>query len=278
MSNLPFIKLGRGAQFHSFDMHNGRVLKIPLTEAETFAVAKQRHNVIHGTLEEIATLDVRVQTFMNSKARIPAMVDHQFLNPAPFLALLGNPQVLNSNTLLPEDTPFKKWGPGRVVYTQDKLDIVKHWLAYLRDQSNISTRDKKRFTKLIEDYIQHVYSLWEYGYGEYVFKLGDMGLDAKGRLRTVDLGEFTSDSTFLERALEERWWQDNINPHKTDFPKMPSELEPLYVQLMSDALTPAELAKRWRTKHECTMCNSETTTIAAFVSTTVSEIDYIDRL
>lgn len=35
---------------------------------------------------------------------------------------------------------------------------------------------------------------------------------------------------------------------------------------------------RWRAKHQCSDCSDEAITIAAFVSTKVAEIDYIDRL
>ncbi len=277
MDNVPFVNIGHGAQFRAFDMHNGRVLKLPLTEAETQFVACRRRNIIHGTLEEIASLEVRVHTFMNSKARIPAMINHGFKDRKSFLKLLGSP-ALEDSSMLPEDTPFKKWGPARVIYTQDKVEITRNLLEYLSEQENVSVADRRRFEQLIQQYIEHVYALWAYGYSDYVFKLGDMGIDHKGHIVTVDLGEFTSDLSFMERAVSEKWWYDNTNHQKKDFPKMPPELEKIYIGLIDSALTVAELRKRWRTNHICTECSGEVNTIAAFVNTQIAELDYIDRL
>ncbi len=277
MSTVPFVDIGHGAQFRAFDMHNDRVLKLPLTEAETQAVARRRRNIIHGTLEEIASLEVRVQTFMNSKARIPAMITHDFTNAADFLQLMGNPH-LESASLLPEDTPIKKWGPARVIYTQDKVQIVRNLLTYLCDQPSVAATDRKKFKQLLSDYIEHVYAMWGFGYSDYIFKLGDLGIDPKGRIVTVDLGEFTSDLSFMERAVSEKWWHDNANHLKTDFPKMPKELEKLYLGMIDEAFTVDELRKHWRTTHHCSSCSKETDTLAAFISTQLAEIDYIDRL
>ena len=277
MSTVPFVDIGHGAQFKAFDMHNGRVLKIPLTEAETQAIARRRRNIIHGTLEEIASLEVRVQTFMNSKARIPAMITHDFTKAADFLQLLGNPQ-LESASLLPEDTPMKKWGPARVIYTQDKVQIVRNLLNYLYKQPQVAAADRKKFKQLLQDYIEHVYAIWSFGYSDYIFKLGDLGIDPEGQVVTVDLGEFTSDVSFMERAITEKWWYDNTNHLKTDFPKMPKELEKLYIGMIDEAFTATELRKRWGTAHICASCSQETNTIAVFISTQLAEIDYIDRL
>jgi len=273
-----FSELGHGAQFKVYDMQNDRVLKIPLTEAETYQVAKRRRNIVHGTIEEIASLDVRVQTFMNSKARIPAMVTHHFDDPSEFLALIGNPIIAPVSELLPEDTPEKRWAAARFVYTQDKVAMANTMLHNISKMPELLSGDERRLKRYIEDYIQLVYKTWEYGYSDYIFKLGDTGTDKKGNMIIVDLGEWTTDVDFINRALVEKWWLDNVNHQKSDFPKLPQKLEDFYIKTLEAAFTPEELAKRWRTKHTCSDCNEETTTIAAFVSTKVAEIDYIDRL
>lgn len=271
-----YSELGHGAQFKAYDMHNGRVLKIPLTEAETYQVAKRRRNVIHGTVEEIASLEVRVQTFMNSKARVPNMVTHAFQDPAPFLRLLGDPVI--TPVSLPEDTHEKKWGGANFVYTQNKVEMANGMLRRLAALPKLSGGDKQNLKRYIEDYVRYVYSVWEYGYGDYIFKLGDTGLDADGNLIGVDLGEWTSDLDFMVRAVNEKWWLDNVNHSKHDFPKLPGDLETFYTETLEAAFTEAELKKRWRAKHVCTDCTDEATTLTAFVSARVAEIDYIDRL
>lgn len=273
-----FSELGHGAQFKAFDMHNGRVLKIPLTEAETTRVARQRRNIIHGTLEQIASIDVRVQTFMNSKARIPAMISHAFDDPQPFLHLLGNPSLVPIDNILPEDTPEKRWGAARFVYSQDKVEIVRGLLEYLSSQDSVTPSDHRKFIRLIKNYVQHVYTIWEYGYSDYIFKLGDMGVRPDGSLVTVDLGEFSSDPEFIERAIVEKWWTDNTNQLKNDFPKMHTDLVADYLAILSNSFTLEEFRKRWRKKHICSACNAETDTISAFIATKVMEIDYVDRL
>lgn len=273
-----FSELGHGAQFKVYDMQNDRVLKIPLTEAETYQVAKRRRNIVHGTLEEIASLDVRVQTFMNSKARIPAMLGHHFKDPAPFMRLIGNPVIAPVSELLPEDTPEKRWAAARFVYTQDKVAMANTMLHAIGTMPGLLASDERRLKRYIEDYVELVYSTWDYGYGDYIFKLGDTGTDKKGNMIIVDLGEWTADFDFIMRAITEKWWLDNVNEQKNDFPKLPKKLETFYIDTLTAAFTPDELRKRWRSKHVCTDCTEEATTIAAFVSTKVAEIDYIDRL
>ena len=76
---VPFPELGSGSQFHAYDLHNGRVLKLPLTKEETAIVlAKRRHNMNPFSKEEQASVEARVQTAVNGKARIPNMVAHSF--------------------------------------------------------------------------------------------------------------------------------------------------------------------------------------------------------
>ncbi|HJP80854.1 MAG TPA: hypothetical protein VJ841_00455 [Candidatus Saccharimonadales bacterium] len=275
---FTFSELGHGAQFKAFDMHNDRVLKIPLTEAETYQVARRRRNIIHGTIDQIASLDVRVQTFMNSKARIPSMVSHSLEDPEPFLKLLGNPKVEYADGYLPEDTHEKRWASARFIYTQDKVDTAAEMLRFFEQTGRLGTGDVLRLKRYIEQYVANIHETWCYGYSDYIFKLGDSGIDKDGNMILIDLGEWTMDLAFIKRAVAEKWWLDNVNHQKKDFPKLPSKLEPFYTQTLEGAFTVAELEKRWRSKHICAGCTEEATTIAAFVSTKVAEIDYIDRL
>lgn len=278
ISSGSFSELGHGAQFKAYDMHNGRVIKIPLTEAETYQVARRRRNIIHGTLEQLASLDIRVTTFMNSKARLPAMIEHGFDDPTEFLALLGNPRIERASDFLPEDTSEKKWGAARFVYTQDKVEMANTMLRSLAAMPVLEPGDLAQLKRYIEDYVQYTYNVWAWGYSDYIFKIGDTGVGGNGNMVCVDLGEWTSDFDFIKRAVTEQWWRDNVNHLKHDFPKLPKKLEPFYIKTLEKAFTIEELEKRWRTKHQCSHCSDEALTIAAFVSTKVAEIDYIDRL
>lgn len=275
---LNFSELGHGAQFKAYDMNNGKVLKIPLTEAETKQVALKRRNIIHGTSDKLASIEMRVQTFMNSKARIPAMVNHNLDDSTQFMKILGHPKIIPAGDFLPEDTEEKRWSPARFVYTQDRAEMGKTILKSVNKLSKLTKNDINRLRRYIEDFIQVTYDAWTFGYSDYIFKLGDSGIDKNGNLILVDLGEWTSDLDFVKRSINEQWWRDNLNPKKIDFPKLPRQLEEFYAKTLSASLTEDELTRRWRHKHICGDCVGETATIAAFVSTKATEIDYIDRL
>ena len=148
---IPFPELGSGSQFHAYDLHDGRVLKLPLTKQETtVVVAKRRHNMMPLTKEQQASIETRVQTIVGGKGRIPAMLTHALYDPKPFLALLGNPVLLDADTVLPEDTDDKGWGVGRVAYTQDRLMMVGSLLQDLSGLSRLKRGDIARMKAIID--------------------------------------------------------------------------------------------------------------------------------
>lgn len=275
---VPFPEIGSGGQFHVFDMHNGRVLKLPLTQSETEVIARQRYNT-DGTGQKVtdARVQSRVLTFINGKARIATMVRHNFLQPELFLHLLGNPTLIDVDNILPEDTPDKRWGAGRIVYAQDKLTMNSEILQTLNNSLHISSTDVKRVCHIIDQYVEQTYALWEYGYSDYVFKIGDTGFTERNRLVFADLGEFTSDLDFMTLAVTQRRWLNNINPLKTDFPQIPRQAQEYFTATVNKAFTAEELHKRWRTKHLCSDCRPKDDVLATFIAAKIAEIDYVDR-
>jgi hypothetical protein len=275
---VPFPEVGSGGQFHVFDMHNGRVLKLPLTQSETEIIARQRYNT-DGEGQKITDerIQARVLTFMNGKARIASMVQHDFLQPELFLHLLGSPTLIPVDNILPEDTPEKRWGAGRVVYTQDKLTMTSEVLNGLNNNLRISSSDVKRVRHIIDQYIERTYSLWEFGYADYVFKLGDTGFNERNQLTFADLGEFTSDLDFMATTVSQRRWLNNINPLKTDFPQIPRQAQEYFTSTVNNAFTLEELHKRWRTKHLCNDCRPKDDVLATFIAAKIAEIDFVDR-
>lgn len=273
---VPFPELGSGGQFHVYDMHDGRVLKLPLTEAETFLVVRQRRNTT-GDGEEIADDQARALTFINGKARIPGMLRHNFLQPELFLSLIGKPTLVSLDNILPEDTPEKRWGAGRVAYTQNRLNMTATLFNHLNSLSRLNSGDVKKIHQIIDTYVEHTFSLWEFGYADYVFKLGDTGFDDNGNFAIADLGEFSSDLTFMKAAVQQKRWKNNINPAKTDFPQIPLQAQQYFFETLSHNLTVEELEKRWRTKHVCSDCREEDDVLTSFIRAKVAEIDYVDR-
>lgn len=277
---VPFPELGSGSQFHVFDMHNGRVLKLPLTKQETYVVAsKRRHNMNPLSTDETATLDARVQTIISSKSRIPAMLDHSFYDRSEFLQLLGNPSIIDTGTILPQDTPDKQWGTGRVIYTQDKLAMVGDMLNAFADLPTLRTGDINKIKQIIDRYIEQMYRLWEFGFSDYVFKIGDTGFDATGALVLADLGEYSSDAEFIQQVLADKRWLHSICPDKIDFPQIPGQLHEYFTQTLNNAFTPEQFQAHWRKKHTCSSClpRSNDDVVSAFIAAKVAEIDYVDR-
>ena len=276
---IPFPEINHGAQFRVYDMHNGSVLKIPLTEAETLEVAKGRRNspASKRPMTEQMVLAARVQTFMNGKARIAPMVEHRFTAPNQFLELLGNPKLISVEDILPQDQPGKRWGAGRIVYTQDKVLMVHEILEKLSLKPSLQSDDVAYLKQIIDAYVAASHALWSYGYAEYAFKFGDTGFDRQGRLIFVDLGECTSDMSFMERALEQERWRNNVDPSKADFPQLPLDLHDYFIHKMTSELNAEKLKKLWRSKHICTTCQPHDDIIRTFIAAKVAEIDYIDR-
>jgi hypothetical protein len=276
---IPFPELGHGSQFHTYDTHDGRVLKLPLTKEETYVVvSKRRHNMNPLSSVETAPLDTRIHTIINGKGRIPAMLNHSFYDSKDFLAILGNPAIINAEQVLPEDKPGKQWGAGRVIYTQDKLTMVGDILTAFGKQPILKPGDIAKIKQIVELYIEQVYKLWSYGFADYVFKIGDTGFDVNGNFVLADIGEYSSDATFMKKALADKRWLHSIISDKIDFPQIPEQLHDYFVSTLNSAFTIEQFMSRWRTKHQCSTCEiSDDNVINAFIAAKVAEIDFVDR-
>jgi hypothetical protein len=275
---IPFPEIGSGSQFHVFDMHNDRVLKLPLTKEETIEVlSRRRHNMNPLSPTEQASVEARMHTVINGKARIPDMINHSFYQPEGFLRVLGNPTAVETHTVIPKDTADKQWGAGRVVYIQDKLDMNGAILGAFSELTTLGRGDILRLQRIIDQYVERTYELWGYGYADYVFKLGDTGFDSDGNLVIADLGEFTSDPLFMKKAIEDRRWLHATMPNKVDFPQIPKQVQKYYTETLGNAFTYEHLRTRWGRKHSCSSCGGRDDPISTFIASKMAEIDYVDR-
>lgn len=275
---VPFPEVGSGSQFHAYDLHTDRVLKLPLTKEETSViVGTRRHNMQPLSKAQQASVEARVQTAINGKARIPAMISHSFYDPKPFLNLIGNPVLIDATTILPEDVANKQWGAGRVVYTQDKLTMIGKMLRTFAEVPHLNNRDVAQLKLIIDTYVEQTYRLWEYGFADYVFKIGDCGFNSKNELVFADIGEFSSDPVFIRKILKDQRWLHSTISDKIDFPQIPPELHTYYIETLNDAFTDEAFTSRWRSKHKCSSCGMNRDAISAFITAKMAEIDYVDR-
>lgn len=275
---IPFPELGSGSQFHVYDLHNDRVLKLPLTKEETAVVVKSRHHNMQPLSKiQQASVEARIQTAVNGKARIPSMVSHSFYDPKSFLKLIGNPVLLDVTTILPDDTPDKQWGVGRVVYTQDKLTMVGQTLQAFAELPQHGSSDIAHLKLIIDTYVEQTYHLWECGFADYVFKIGDTGFNSNNELVFADIGEFSSDPVFIRKILKDRRWLHSTIADKIDFPQIPPQVHEYYIETLDNAFTDEAFMSRWRRKHKCSSCGVNNDAISAFIAAKMAEIDYVDR-
>ena len=276
---VPFPELGHGSQFHTYDTHDGRVLKLPLTKEETYTVvSKRRHNMNPLSTAQTAPLETRIHTIINGKSRIPAMINHSFYDAKDFLSILGNPAIIDATHVLPEDKPGKQWGAGRVIYTQDRLAMVGDMLSGFAALPTLKSGDLSKIKQIIDLYVEQTYKLWSYGYADYVFKIGDTGFDTQGNLILADLGEYTSDPAFMQKALEDKRWLHSTIADKIDFPQIPKPLHEHFSTTLNNAFTPERFMSIWRTKHQCSTCEvTDDNVISAFIAAKTAEIDFVDR-
>lgn len=275
---IPYSEIGNGSQFRAFDMHDGRVLKMPLTKEETRTkIMSRRHNQNPLSPNEPADLDARVQTLINGKARIPEMLNHPFLDREAFRELFGNPVIIEDD-LLPEDTPEKQWGSGRIIYTQDKVATVGEIFNRLNKKASLSQDEIAYLQQIIDMYAKLMHAVWEFGYSDYVFKIGDTGFDGTNKLVQIDLGEYTKDPQFMIRVLREKRWLHATISAKKDFPQVPAALVSYYTDTLNTAFSEEEFWKHWGKRHSCTICQKDKPDVLRnFIQARAAEIDLLDR-
>jgi hypothetical protein len=227
---------------------------------------------------ETASVEARVQTAMNGKGRIPAMISHSFYNAKDFLAILGNPILVDVDKVLPKDSAGKHWGNGRVIYTQDKLSMVGIMLDAFADIASLGRGDVLRLKQIIDAYVQQTYRLWDYGFSDYACKIGDAGFDKDGGLIIADLGEFSSDPVFILKVIADQRWLHSTVSDKIDFPQIPKPLHEYYIKTLENAFTEKHFLAHWCSKHQCSACDIVGgDVISDFITAKMAEIDYVDR-
>ena len=255
--------IGNGAQFrvYSITLANGkptgRVIKVPLDFDET-------KYVITGPLSKIAQYDsvAELDTLANARARevmqfkhtLPALLGGAYGKDQQFMAELGHLKMLQA-PIPTQATPGAYFLP--LFYTQDQVTTIGGYLEHFRfvertPDNELTIKDISIVEKLVQKIIELHYSIWEYGFFEFVFKPENMGVYARDKnnitIIWMDLAEHITDREKAEKILLEKRWHHPLMPHKIDYIYMPAILHEYYVQACDKAFTVEEFRKRWRRK------------------------------
>ena len=202
--------IGQGAQYNVFDTADGRVLKRPLTQVETFEVVKSWYDE-GGVPHEKLTLDYTASAITACTTIRPRVEYSPQLS-----ALLGHPQFARG-----------------AEYTQDKVRLVGELLA---------TSSEADSRAIIDSYIQCIIDLWSFGLADRVYNPTiNNGVNDEGHVILIDFGEVTFEKqTVAKRITKRRWlkaWSYNHD--------IPEHLREYYAEQMKARLTLDALEDVW---------------------------------
>lgn len=199
-----------GAQFKVFDMHSGRVKKLPLTPEESRVVVKSWYP--SGAVPAKALALDYCQTAATACKQVG-----QLLGQYPELAgSFGNPAFEADN-----------------VYTQDKVQPLGMALKL----SSIAEGKK-----LIDDFARLIMHHWQYGLSECVFNCTiNNGVNKQGQIILLDFGEVTFDKQRVKASIVAKRWLHCYSYRKG----IPEALKVYYNKTLTKQLTVEKLDKLW---------------------------------
>lgn len=204
--------INTGAQYKVIDLHNGRVRKVLLTHEESQAVVKSWYAPEVPPREEL-TPNYRKRA-LDACTNIQRLLDnHPELRPC-----FGNPTFELEGT-----------------YTQDKVRPVREVLK------DVSVSRQKA---LVNQFIDLVLYLWQYGLSELVFNWTiNNGVDEAGRIVLIDFGETTLHKKDVQTTINTKRWLRSFS--YTD--DLPETIQAYYAQKLAERLTLKALDETWGT-------------------------------
>lgn len=256
--------IGNGAQFRVYAIHNhhnvptGRVIKVPLDFQETLSVVSQplRRLISYNTEDEFQEMAYRrTHDILQYKHTLLGLLQGVYGRDRNFMHALGNLRILQAAIPAPASTEVESYLLP-IFYTQDQVTTVAaFWetftLAHIPYANPLTPQDIKLIEELIAKMIQLNYSLWEYGFFEFVFKPENMGVrHTKHGLDMIwmDAAEYITDLKKAEIILGEKHWLHPLMSHKIDYAYIPSVLHEYYAEACEKAFTVEMLHKHWRRK------------------------------
>lgn len=211
------MEIGRGVQYKVIDIGEGRVLKIPLTTDESYAVVASRRapNQITGSER------LRIPRY-RSEAIESCHTMQQIIEDFPLAAaLVGHPV-------------FKEDG----MYIQDKVVPL---------ETALNKCPTKVAKDLLSKYVRSNLTCWSFGFAEHVYNFSvNNGVDAEGNLVLIDFGEITTDYARVTRHVSARKWLDAYS--YTSLPDQ--ELRMYYAEITAELLSVDSLARSWQSAHQ----------------------------
>lgn len=245
--------IDHGAQFRVYRVSTldgkptGRVVKVPLDFDETVAALGPHLQRLGLSQEESLR---RIHNLLIHKQQLPGLLQGAQAEDKRLIRALGDLQVVPLLVAKPKDAPdyFMPLYYSQEYVTPMSIFLNHFRLAYLPPR-RISPQDIRSVRQLIRKVTALHYTLWEYGIFEMSLKLENMGVRKTGNQITVillDCGEYTTDYDEALAIIKEQRWRNSLNAHKTDHLFLPTVLHNMYIQIIGQAFTEAELQKHWR--------------------------------
>lgn len=167
-------KIGTGLQYDVYDLNNGRVLKVPKAKLQ------------------------QVLTLLSWGYRDPVRIVRKLvsMNRMMETSLTKVKDLLRDSSVELAGSP--RFVQGRA-YEQDKAVPLKEFLV----GGDVGTAKK-----IIDQYIQHIFNCWTLGFCEMTTNLTiNHGLNGKGEVILLDLGELLVEKEEVAARLRNRLWR-----------------------------------------------------------------------
>lgn len=203
-------KLGSGEEVNVFRLNDYRVLKSPLTREQKRCLLKHRYPNKTASAIEKRILHGEKQ-LLYSQRNLKKYV----LKTAP--ELIGNPVFL-----------------GGGAYTQDLAVVMEDYI-----RSHTYEEDKS----ILRQYLRCVLKQWRFGFYRVVANFTiDYGVDKKGNVLILDLGELTFSKAKVANWIKKRTWLLNWS-----YINLKDErLKKYYAAMMNSKLTLKVLNRLWK--------------------------------
>lgn len=206
-------KIGQGYYYNVYDLGNGRVVKnIKSRFDRFFTICKLSAFFLPVVWSEFSRSEVERQ-------KIPGLYK-TLQTQERDLSILGNPKFINETD-----------------YEQDLVIVL---------DDALKASDLNQQKKLIDLFIESIFSNWKQGFSERVFNFTiNNGLDKNGKVVLLDFDEITFEkSEALKRINNKRWLRAaSLRFFEFTYSK---ELKDYYIVQMEKGMTEENLNKYWK--------------------------------
>ncbi len=199
--------LNSGWQYNVYDLGNGRVIKrqVPWRDQFKRIRARKDKKSIIKTLKEIRRINNTGKKSIKDFKKILPKIDK---------SLFGNPVFLRG-----------------INYTQDKVTIFRDYVA----------GNPENAKKFIDGHVSLLEYMWSQGFADTVYNFAlNNGVDARGRVIHLDLGEMAFDYGRVLRSIQNKGW---LKTHS--FINLSKEMQVYFEEQVGKKLTLENLDRHW---------------------------------